>query len=94
MNTWDRNWGKKRRTGVMIWVRLGFYGEGRTWDQTGLEAGPTWEAMKTAWEAEKDRTSWLEGWRIDFMLRMELSCYRQPKTIAFELLLDSLKCCE
>lgn len=42
----------------------------------------------------ENRTSWLEGWRIDFTLRMELSCYRQPKIIAFELLLASLKCCE
>lgn len=61
MNTWDRNWGKKRRTGVMICVRLGFYGEGRTWDQTGLETGPTWEAMKTAWEEREGQDQLVRG---------------------------------
>lgn len=61
MNTGHRNWGKKRRAGVRIWVRLGFYGEGRTWDQTGLEAGPTWEAMKTAWEEREGQDQLVRG---------------------------------
>lgn len=45
----------------MICVRLGFYGEGRTWDQTGLEAGPTWEAMKTAWEEREGQDQLVRG---------------------------------